>query len=73
MFVGELVELLAATVMGRLDGVAGLIPVLPVITKKRALAAGGAERSGIGPMRLAGMRGTDLMIEFDRVAGRQVR
>src|SRR5262249_45266119 len=64
MFVGELVELLAAAAMGRPDEVAGFTEVLLVVAEKHALSAGRAERAGVGEVRLPGMRCADLMIEL---------
>jgi hypothetical protein len=59
---GELVKLLAATVMDRLDDITGFTSDLPEITEINAFCAGRAEWSAVRPMRLPGVRGVDLML-----------
>src|SRR5262245_29829925 len=71
--VGELEKLLAAAVMGRLGFIAGPVEVLPEVTEKDAFTAGRTEWSGVGPMRLADMRGVDLMLKLAGVPRRQTR
>src|SRR5215471_9265196 len=70
---GELVELFAAGVAGRLDSVTALVMNLLVITEKDAVAAGRAEGAGIGKVRLSRMRRADLVREHIGMALREVR
>jgi hypothetical protein len=69
---GKLVEFLAAAPVGGFDEVTGLVAVLLLVAEETALAAGGAERSGICEVCLAAMRSTDLVLKRVRVTARQV-
>jgi len=73
VLVGKLVKFLATTVMDRLDDIAGLASDLPEISEMSAFPADRPEWSGIGEVRLTGVRGVDLMIELSRIAGSQMR
>ena len=73
MVAGQLVELPATAAMDSLDDVAVLVADLPVVTKKNAIAAGRAKRSGVSEMGLPRMRCSDLVREYVGIALRKVR
>src|SRR5262245_38656820 len=63
MFVGEAMKFRAA------GACAGAIARLPPVAEMRALAAGGAARTGIGKVRHPGSGLADLELQLRRVTG----